>query len=371
MPELNAGGVERTTLEMAEALHMAGHIAHVCSNGGRMEPEFQSLGTRLHSFNVGSKNPFMLRRHTKKLIEIIKSEHIDIVHARSRAPAWPAHAAAKATGRAFLTTYHGIYNARSGAKKRYNAIMSKGDLIIANSGYTKAHIVKEHGTDPQKIRVIPRGVDMLEFDPAKVSDENAQSQKRAWGLQEPSSQDEKSKSEKIILLPARLTRWKGQLVAIEALAELPEDWFLIMMGDPQGREHYVKEIEQKAKQLGVFDRIRMPGHSRNVPAAIQAATIVIAPSIEPEAFGRTVIEAQAMGRPVIATRHGGPMETVLDGTTGLLIPPSDPKALARAVKTINNWPKYNPGLARDHVSKNFSKKQLQEKTLAVYEELLM
>lgn len=362
LPELNAGGVERTTLEIAEILSANGHVPHICSNGGRMEPAFAPLGAKLHSLNIGSKNPLKLRGNTKKLIDIIKSEKIDIVHARSRAPAWPAHAAAKATARPFLTTYHGIYNARSRTKKRYNAIMARGDLIIANSQFTRDHILKEHGTDPNIIRVIPRGVDMTLFDPDAVTPNARKHQRQNWKI---------GPGQKVLLLPGRLTRWKGQLVAVKALSRLPKDWVLVMMGDAQGRQKYVAEIIALAREQGLSDRIRLPGHSDQVPAALMASDIVLAPSTDPEAFGRTVAEAQAMGRPVIASAHGGPMETVEIGKTGNLVAPGDPEALAEAIKNMALQTNYDPNYARTHILKNFSKSQLQSKTLAVYQELLM
>ena len=362
LPELNAGGVERTTLELAEALSSHGHVPHVCSNGGRMEAAFKTYGTRMHTFKIGSKNPLKLRRNTKKLIDIIKAENIDIIHARSRAPAWPAHAAAKATGRPFLTTYHGIYNARSSGKRRYNAIMAKGDLIIANSGFTRDHIIDSHGTDPDRIRVIPRGVDMTSFDPKIITNDAICEQRQYWNI---------GKGQRVLLLPGRLTRWKGQVTAIEALSRLSEAWVLVMMGDPQGRQKYVTELIMRAKQKGLSDRIRLPGHSNEVPTALMAADIVIAPSIEPEAFGRTVTEAQAMGRPVIAAAHGGPMETIIKGETGLLVEPGDAQSLADAIDQASNWTDYDGQKARAHIAKGFSKSQLQARTLTIYEELLM
>ncbi len=362
LPELNAGGVERTTLEMAEALHRDGFVPHICSNGGRMVPSFESLGAQLHTFKVGSKNPLKLRHHTKCLIDIIKSYNIDIVHARSRAPAWPAHAAAKATNRPFLTTYHGIYNARSKAKKRYNAIMARGDLIIANSAFTQSHIIKEHGTDPNIIRVIPRGVDMSVFNPALIDVPAVKALRHDWNI---------TPEQRVILLPGRLTRWKGQTVAIEALSRLPKNWVLVMIGDAQGRQKYVAELIAMARDRDLSDQIRLPGHSENVPTALMASDIVIAPSTDPEAFGRTVAEAQAMGRPVIASAHGGPMETVIDGQTGHLVEPGNADALAAAISEWSRWDNYNGEPARQHILENFSKSQLQSKTMAVYRELLM
>ena len=361
VPELNAGGVERTTLEMAEALIANGHSAHICSAGGRLEPEFDRLGAIVHKHEIGSKNPLRLRTNTKILIDIIKDEKVDIIHVRSRAPAWPAHAAAKATGRPFLTTYHGIYNAGTRFKRRYNAIMAKGDLIIANSNFTKEHIIREHGAAPSIIRVIPRGVDMVVFDPKKISDESVQKQRKSWNIQP---------DQKVILLPGRLTRWKGQICAIKALESLPTEFHLVLLGDPQGRDAYTQELKNLAIKLSVEDRIVIPGHTSEMPAAFLASDIVIAPSTDPEAFGRVVAEAQAMGRPVIASAHGGPMETVIEGETGYLVPPKNHNALADAIRQTTFWKDYNPVLARQNVDRNFSKKQLQDKTLAVYDELL-
>lgn len=362
LPELNAGGVERTTLEIAEILAAQGFVPHVCSSGGRMEPAFKALETRLHRLKVGSKNPFNLRRNTKQLIDIIKAENIDIVHARSRAPAWPAHAAAQATGRPFLTTYHGIYNARTKAKKRYNAIMACGQLIIANSKFTERHIMSEHGIDPTIIRVVPRGVDMSLFDPQQIETVDINSQKQSWKI---------TPEQKVLLLPGRLTRWKGQTIAIKALKKLNPAWVLVMIGDAQGRQKYVTELINLANELGVSKRIRLPGHSDSVPTALMAADIVIAPSTDPEAFGRTVAEAQAMGRPVIAAAHGGPMETVIEEQTGFLVQPGNASALAKAIVNAADWADYDPLLARHHIAENYSKTQLQTKTLAVYKELLM
>ncbi|NNE57558.1 MAG: glycosyltransferase family 4 protein [Hellea sp.] len=362
VPELNSGGVERTTLEIAEALFKQGFTPHICSQGGRLEPEFVELGAKLHCLNIGSKNPLKYSAHKKALIKIIKDEKIDLIHARSRAPAWPAYAAARAAGRPFVTTYHGIYNASSRLKRHYNAIMAKGDLVIANSEYTKSHIIKEHRLDPGKIRVIPRGVDMALFDPKTVYPEDIKKLRNSWDV---------GTDEKAILLPGRLTRWKGQLVAIRALAALPIACKLILLGDAQDRTAYQAEIKKLAANLGIVQQIVMPGHFSNVPLALMAADIVIAPSIKPEAFGRVVTEAQAMGRPVIASNHGGPMETIISEKTGFLVDPNDNLLLAHAIKRGLNWPAYDPKFARDHVRQKYSKKQLQTKTLEVYSELLM
>ena len=361
LPELNAGGVERTTIEMADALHKAGHAAHVACSGGRMEDELARAGGVLHRMDIGSKNPLTLRRHTKALLELIKACNIDIVHARSRAPAWPAEAAARAANVPFVTTYHGIYNANGRFKRRYNAVMTKGDIIIANSEFTKAHIIKEHGTSADKIVVIPRGVDMERFDPLTISQTDTLAQREIWGVPHTAP---------LVLLPGRLTRWKGQLVAIEALSHLNDYIYLVLLGDAQGREDYLTEIRVKAESLGLTKRVIIPGHSDNIPTALAAADVVLSASTDPEAFGRVAAEAQAMRRPVVATAHGGAMETVVDGETGYLVQPGDAADMARALKNALNWPAYNGNAARNRINREYSAKQLQTATLEVYARVL-
>ena len=361
VPELNAGGVEGTTLEVAQALITKGHAAHVVSAGGRMEDDLLRIGGVLHKTDIGSKNILTVFPRIRMLRAIIRRYKIDIVHARSRAPAWPAYHAARIEGVPFLTTYHGIYNSGSFLKTYYNSVMAKVDHIIANSEFTKAHIIKTHGTAADKITAIPRGVDMKKFDPANVSANDIAAQRNRWGV---------SPEQNVILLPGRLTRWKGPLVAVEALSHLPKECVLILMGDAQGRDEFVAEIDAKASALGVTDRLIKPGHSRDVPTALSAADVVISASTDPEAFGRVAAEAQAMEKPIVATAHGGALESVVDGATGVLITPSDAKALAAGIETVLNWKNYDGTAARHRISAHFSTKSLQVKTLAVYKDLL-
>lgn len=360
LPELNAGGVERTTIEIAQALTAAGHVPHIVCAGGRLEDELLAAGGILHRLNIGSKNPLSLRGNTKALIDIIKTNNIDIVHARSRAPAWPAKAAAKAAGIPFITTYHGIYNAKSAPKRAYNAVMAKGDIVIANSEFTKAHIISEHGTSPDKIVVIARGVDMAVFDPALVSGADIARIKLAWGVAD----------SPVILLPGRLTRWKGQLVAVQALEYLGGDAVLVLLGDAQGRDDYVAEIETKAADLGLNRRVILAGHSRSMPAALMAADLVISASTDPEAFGRVMVEAQAMARLVVASNHGGARETITGGAGGYLVTPGDAQALADGITKILALPKSEYArrakIARVRIGADYSATALKIATLAVY-----
>ncbi len=361
LPELNAGGVERTTVEIAEALIAKGHKAHIASAGGRMTHDLEALGACLHTLALNTKNPLQTIPLTKALIKLIKTHKIDIVHARSRAPAWPAYRAACRTQTPFVTTYHGIYNAKTHLKRKYNAVMAKGDVVIANSAYTQTHILKEHKIDPDKIVIIPRGVDMNIFDPAKIDPKKIKTFRDEWGV---------GASEKVVLLPGRLTRWKGQSVAISALAHFPKDTVLVLMGDAQGRTHFESELQALAAQNHVADRIKRVQHCTDMPTALMTANIVLSASTDPEAFGRISAEAQAMGRPIVATAHGGTLETVIDQMTGLYITPNDSLSLARGVTQALNWPDYDGAFARQRISEKFSKAKLQDKTLKVYERLL-
>ncbi|WP_409433017.1 glycosyltransferase family 4 protein [Litorimonas sp. RW-G-Af-16] len=359
LPDLNAGGVERTTVEMVEALRAAGHGAHVLSHGGRLASEIERLGGVNHIADIGSKNILSVPWRIAGVRRLIAEHKIDVVHARSRAPAWPAMFAAKAERVSFLTTYHGIYNAKSAPKRLYNSVMARGDHIIANSDFTKAHILKTHNVSASKITTIYRGVDMTAFDPAKVNAADIAQKRLSWGV---------GPNQTIVLLPGRVTRWKGQGVAIAALADLPDDHVLILLGDAQGRDSLVAELTQQAETLGLTSRVVFAGHDSDVVTAYASADIVICPSIEPEAFGRTAAEAQAMGKPVIASAIGGALETVLDGQTGWLVPPNAPEALASAIRRSDDLSSVG-AKARARIADNFSKTALQSATLAVYEKL--
>jgi len=355
LPDLNAGGVERTVLETVEVLVANGHGAHVLSNGGRLVPELQAMGGVHHTAAIGSKNIFTVPWRIAGVRRLIAEHKIDIVHARSRAPAWPAMFAARAEKVPFVTTYHGIYNAKSALKRGYNSVMAKGDIVIANSNFTCEHIIREHGTDPHKVVVIPRGVDMAIFDPDRITPMNALMRRIVWGVPGEAP---------LILLPGRLTRWKGQTVAIDALSYLPSHTHLVLLGDPQGRDDYVSELKAQAKRLDLTDRVHIPGHDSDVVSAYKAADIVICPSTDPEAFGRTAAEAQAMGRPVVAANHGGAVEVVENGVTGWRTPPGDAKALANAIERTHDL----TGLdgARARIAAKYSKTALQSSLLQVY-----
>jgi glycosyltransferase involved in cell wall biosynthesis len=372
IPELAAGGAERTTIEIAAALTRSGARALVASRGGRLEQELADAGGELVRMDeVAAKNPLALIAARDRLKRLIKSEAVDIVHARSRAPAWSALWAARQTRRRFVTTYHGIYNARSRAKRFYNSVMARGDVVIANSNFTAEHIRATHAFAADRITVIPRGVDVDVFSPAVISDARRNSVLTEWGGPYPSG-------ERLILLPARLTAWKGHRVAIAGaerlLAAGVRNWRMIFAGDPQGREDYRADLEARAAQAGLADRIRITGHCRDMPAAMSLADIVLAPSTDPEAFGRVAAEAGAMGRIVVGSDLGGQKEVVENGVTGFLCAAGNPDALAATLaQCLEMSPDERSAVARraiDRVGRLYTTASLQAATLAAYERLL-
>lgn len=329
-PALDAGGVEQTTLDVAEAITAAGGRAVVASAGGRLEGELARRGGRLVRLPIDTKNPWTVRRNVERLERLIRAEKVDLVHVRSRAPAFSALAAARRAGVPVVTTYHGVYNARSALKRWYNGVMTRGDLTIANSEFTRAHVIAEHGVDPDTVIAIPRGVDLRRFDPEAVTAERIAAMRAAWGIAE-------DETRPVLLLAGRLTRWKGQGLAIEALTRLKaegRDAILVLAGDDQGRVDYTAELKALAEAGGVGEAVRFAGHTTDMPTAYRAADIAIAPSLDPEAFGRTAVEPQAMGRPVLAAAHGAATETVVDGETGRLVIPGEVGAWTAALRDM-------------------------------------
>lgn len=327
-PELETGGAEQTTIDVAHGVVALGGKALVATRGGRMAARLEADGGRLAQMPAQSKNPLVMLGNAARLIDLIRREKVTLVHARSRAPAFSALWAAHATRTPFIATYHGVYNAKSSLKRWYNAVMTKGDLVIANSEYTRAHVIAEHGINPDRVVAIPRGVDLSRFEPSFVSADRVEALRKAWGV----AGDERRLK---VLLAGRLTRWKGQGLAIEAVARLKAlsdtRVLLLLAGDDQGRKGYRAELEHMIAQAGLEDSVRLVGHCDDMPAAYLLADLAIAPSLEPEAFGRTAVEPQVMGRPVIAADHGATRETVVPGETGWLAAPGDPEAWAQAL----------------------------------------
>jgi glycosyltransferase involved in cell wall biosynthesis len=366
LPALDTGGVERGTIEVTAALAEAGFRPFVASAGGRLVQELTRAGGVHLGLPLASKDPLVMWRNAGKLAAIAREHGIAILHARSRAPAWSARLAAGRVGAHFVTTYHGTYNENLPFKRAYNAVMASGERVIAISHFIAGHLIARHGTDPARVRVIPRGVDPLRFDPASVGGDRMRRLAEAWRLPDGAP---------VILLPGRLTRWKGQAVLIEALARMVRsDAVAVLAGDAQGRDAYRAELETLAAARGVAARLRMPGDCPDMPAGLMLADAVVSASTDPEAFGRVVVEGQAMGRPVVATAHGGASETVADGETGWLVPPSDAGALAARLDAMLALGEAEraalAGRARAAVLARYTTARMCAATLAVYRELL-
>ncbi|MDO9709118.1 glycosyltransferase family 4 protein [Paracraurococcus lichenis] len=361
LPALVSGGVERGTLEIAEAILRAGGHALVASAGGPLVERLEALGARHVTLPLRTKNPLHILRNAGALAELVRAEGVRILHARSRAPAWSALLAARCTGVHFVTTYHGTYNEGFPGKRLYNSVMARGERVIAISDFIAGHLRARHGTDPARIRIIPRGVDPALFDPAAVAPVRLAALRAAWHL---------PPDRPVVMLPGRLTRWKGQAVLVEAMARVPEAVAVLVGG---GNPAYRDELARRIAALGLADRVRFAGHAEDVPAALLLADVVVHASTDPEAFGRTVIEAQAMARPVIAADLGAPRETVKQGVTGWRVTPGDPRALADLLNAVLAMPAGARAAigarARAHVLAHYTTRAMQDATLDLYREL--
>lgn len=362
LPALVSGGVERGTLEIAEALCRAGLRSVVASAGGAMVAQLEASGASHVSMPLNRKSPGALVTNARALTCLIRRERVSIVHARSRFPAWSALWAAQRTSATFVTTYHGAYNEASWIKHRYNAVMAGGERVIAISDYVAQLVEERYGTEPSRLRVIPRGVDPVAFDTAAVVPARIAELRAAWRV---------PVDRPVVLLPARLTRWKGQGVLLRALAcLLPTPPFGLLIGEGA----YRAELERDVDRLGLAGHVAMPGHTADMPAALLLSDLVVHASIDPEAFGRTVIEAQAMRRPVIASDLGGPRETVKDNVTGWRIAPGNPEVLAAAITgALSRSSAERAAMgerARLSVLARYTTSAMQAATLDVYRELL-
>jgi glycosyltransferase involved in cell wall biosynthesis len=366
LPRLETGGVERGTVDIAAAISAQGWVSLVASAGGPMVRELERAGAEHIILPVHSKNPFTIRKNVDRIAMLVEQRAVDIVHARSRAPAWSARAAARRTGAHFVTTFHGTYSAGSAVKRWYNSIMSQGDRVIAISQFIADEMIHTYGVEPERLRIIPRGIDFHIFDPAAVSAERMIMLAKQWRVPDDSP---------VVMLPGRLTGWKGQSFLIDALARLRRrDIRCILVGTDKRRERYRRRLERQIEKCGLSGVVQLVGECRDMAAAYLLADVVVSPSTKPEAFGRVAAEGQAMGKPVIATDHGGARETVAIGETGWLVPTGDVQAFADALEQALSM----SSAEREVVSRRaiarvrelFSKERMCAQTLDVYREIL-
>jgi glycosyltransferase involved in cell wall biosynthesis len=366
LPALRSGGVERGTVDVAKALVSAGWNAIVVSAGGPMVHELNRVGATHIELPIGAKNPLKWRANFDQLVDLTYKHNVDILHARSRAPAWIGWRAARKRSLPFVTTFHGRYGDSSPLKKIYNAVMSRGDRVIAISHYIAGEVTRRYDVGPDRLRVIPRGVDISLHDPDRVSAERMIKLTNDWRLPD---------GVPVIMLPGRVTRWKGHELLIDALARLSGAPFhCLMVGTYEGKEGFKAKLEARLAKLGLTPHVHFVGNCADMPAAYKLADVVVSASLDPEPFGRVIIEAQAMGRPVVASNHGGAAESMLDGETGWLVQPADAQALADGIRKALDMSEDDRArlseIAIEHIRTHFSREDMCARTLAVYCEVL-
>jgi glycosyltransferase involved in cell wall biosynthesis len=371
LPALGPGGVERGTLDISGYLIGQGWTPIVASNGGSQEPDLLEMGAVSLNLPVHSKNPLTMHSNVKRLAQIIRNHDIQLVHARSRAPAWSAYYAAKRAGVPFLTTFHSLYSgAENFLKRGYNAIMTRGDRVIAISDYVAEHVIERYGVDNDRLRVIPRGVDLDAFDPEKVDEARVAKLRDDWEL---------DPQKRIIMLPGRISERKGHTWLLRSLKKLwedgkGEDTICLMVGNRAAGSAYADRVEKKIIEMKLEKRVWLVGACSDMPAAYALADTVVVPSTGPEAFGRISIEAQAMGKPVIATDRWGLSETIMPAATGWLVQPEDVDHLVTALDLALTMPddarERLAARCRRFVERNYSLTRMGKSTLSVYRELI-
>ena len=366
LPSLHTGGVERGTVDISNALVSTGWNSIVVSAGGNMANQITRAGGRHIKLPIGSKNPLRWRNTYENLLNTAYRYKVDIIHARSRLPAWISFYVAQKQNTPFITTFHGRYGDSNFFKKRYNSIMCRGENVIAISYFIAEEIKQRYGIDESRLRVIQRGVDINTYHPAQVSADRMINLTKSWRVPD---------GIPIIMLPSRVTRWKGHELLVEALALISDIKFhCLMVGPYTDKLRYKFHLENEIRRYGLSSKIYLVGECNDMPAAYKVADVVISSSIDPEPFGRVIIEAQAMGRPVVASNHGGATESIVEGQTGWLVKPNNPQALAEGIrKALLVSEEQRDRLSENSISsvhKYFSSDEMCLKTMDVYREVL-
>ena len=328
IPKLGYGGAETGCYDLAHYLSENGCSSYIVTSGGELLKFIDKKKVKLIKLPVQSKNPFLILSNAIALIFIILFHNISIIHVRSRAPAWSCLLATKITRRKFVTTFHGTYNFSNSIKKFYNSIMVRSNLVIAGSNFVFSHINKNYSkylTLKKKFLVIFRGINVDYFDPSTTLETDENNLLSSWGG---------TRDRKIILMPGRVTAWKGQEVFIEALNLVNkklgyQSFYAIILGSDQGRNVYAKKIKRLAEQHRLTGQLKFVEHCKNMPLAYKISNLVVSPSIEPEAFGRIAVEAQSMGKPIIASNIGGSNETIANNKTGFLFESGNAESLSK------------------------------------------
>ena len=373
IPKLGYGGAETGCYDIAHFLSENDCGSFLATSGGELIKFIKKDKVRLIRLPVHSKNPILILFNTLVLVIYIFLFKINIVHARSRAPAWSCYFASLITRRTFVTTFHGTYNFKSNIKKFYNSIMLRAKLTIAGSNFIFSHINENYGeylSKEKKLRVIFRGINVDYFNPKNISVLKQEKLKQEWSL---------SSNKFTILLPGRLTYWKGQEKFIESLNILIEDYNItnfqaVILGSDQGRKVYSKKLINLVQRYRLNKKIKFIQHCKEMPLAYSLADVVVSASIEPEAFGRVSVEAQAMGKPIVASNIGGSKETIINKKTGFLYKHDDPRELAKILNTVIQLSvddlKFMGNEGRKNVTKKFDVETMCQSNLKEYKRLI-
>jgi len=373
IPKLGYGGAETGCYDLAHYLSENNCSSYIVTSGGELLKFIDRKKVKLIKLPVHSKNPILILFNSIALVFIILLNNISIVHARSRAPAWSCLIATKITRRKFVTTFHGTYNFKNPIKKFYNSIMVRSNVIIAGSNFIFSHIKNnylKYLNLEKKFLVIFRGINVDYFDPSTTLEVDENDLLSSWRV---------SRDKKLILMPGRLTAWKGQDVFIEALNLVNKElghqsFYAVILGSDQGRDIYSKKIKRLAEQYRLTSQLKFVEHCKNMPLAYKLSDLVVSASIEPEAFGRVAIEAQSMEKPIIASDIGGSNETITNNVSGFLFESGSAEALSKKIIEVLNLDESRLKLigieGRKNVIKKFNVEKMCFSTYSEYKKLL-
>ena len=373
IPKLGYGGAETGCYDIAHYLYEKDCGSYIVTSGGELLKFVDKKKVKVIRLPVHSKNPLLIFINAIVLTFIILFLNINIVHARSRAPAWSCYIATKITRRKFVTTFHGTYNFNNKLKKFYNSVMVRSKLIIAGSNFIFSHIkgnYSEFININNKLLVIFRGINIDYFDQTSTIESDEIKLKKHWGIEE---------NKKIILMPGRLTSWKGQELFIEAInmvnIELGyEAFYAVILGSDQGRDLYKKKLIRLSEQYRMSKQLKFIDNCKNMAVAYKIADIIVSASIEPEAFGRVAVEAQSMQKTIIASNIGGSNETIIDEKTGFLFNAGDAKSLSKIILRVLNMDDNllkSIGIeGRKNVMKKFNVEKMCFSTYSEYKKLI-
>jgi glycosyltransferase involved in cell wall biosynthesis len=373
IPKLGYGGAETGCYDLAHYLPENNCSSYIVTSGGELLKFIDQKKVKLIKLPVHSKNPILILFNSIVLIFIILFHNISIVHARSRAPAWSCLIATKITRRKFVTTFHGTYNFKSSIKKFYNSVMVRSNLVIAGSNFIFSHVKDNYSKYldlKKKFLVIFRGINVDYFDPSTTIETEENNLLSSWGV---------TRDKKLILMPGRLTAWKGQVLFIEALNLVNKElghqsFYAVILGDDQGRDIYTKKIKRLAEQYRLIPQLKFVEHCKNMPLAYKISSLVVSASIEPEAFGRVAIEAQSMEKPIIASDIGGSHETITNNVSGFLFESNNPESLSKKIIEVLKLDESRLKLigieGRKNIIKKFNVEKMCFSTYSEYKKLL-